>query len=209
MAARVGLLGGTFDPVHVGHLVLAEQCREQAELDEVWFVLAGAPPHKGGKAIALAKHRLEMLKIAVSGTPWFSICEIELDRDGPSYTVDTLEQLKSRHPEHEFRLLVGADMLADFPNWREPARIASMCRLVAVNRGRDLDSVRALARQLTQNLAADIQVIEMPAIDVSATDIRERVSQGRSIRFLTPRGVEMYIAAQGLYAASQPSTDAT
>lgn len=207
MAARVGLLGGTFDPVHLGHLVLAEQCREQARLDEVWFVPAGTPPHKGGRTITAPKHRLEMLKISVSGTPWFSICELELERDGPSYTVDTLEQLKSRHSECEFHLLVGADMLADFPNWREPARIAAMCRIVAVNRGRDLDPVRAVARQLAQTLAADVQVIEMPAIDISATDIRQRVYQGRSIRFLTPRGVEMYIAAQGLYVERQPSTD--
>lgn len=206
MANRIGLLGGTFDPVHLGHLVLADQCREQAALDEVWFVPARLPPHKGDKSISAPRHRLEMLKIAVSGTPPFSICEIELQRDGPSYTVDTLTQLQALHPDQEFQLIIGADMLADFPNWREPGRIAEMCRLIAVNRGRDLSTVAAAAGQLTQDLNARIQIVEMPAIDISASDIRERVSRGKSIRFLTPRGVEMYIAAQDLYLETRPDS---
>lgn len=199
MTQRIGILGGTFDPVHLGHLVMADQCREQAALDAVWFVPARQPPHKGGKSISSPRHRLEMLRIAVSGTPQFSICEIEFGRDGPSYTIETLEQLQAQHPECEFQLIVGADMLADFPNWKEPARIASLCGLIAVNRGRDLSAVQCAADRLAHDLGAKIQFVEMPAIDVSASDIRERVSQGRSIRFLTPRGVEMYIAAQGLY----------
>jgi len=204
MAIRIGLLGGTFDPVHLGHLVLADQCREQAGLDAVWFFPARQPPHKGGKSISAPRHRLEMLKIAVSGTPQFSICDIELQRDGPSYTVDTLMQLQTLHPDHEFLLIVGADMLADFPNWREPGRIAAMSRLIAVNRGRDVSVVASAAIKLTKELNARIQVVEMSAIDISASDIRERVSQGKSIRFLTPRGVEMYIAAHGLYLESPP-----
>jgi nicotinate-nucleotide adenylyltransferase len=199
MTIQVGLLGGTFDPVHMGHLVLADQCRDQAALDEVWFVPARIPPHKGGKQITEPRHRLEMLRIAISGTPWFSLCEIELDRDGPSYTVDTLSRLREKHADHEFSLLVGADMLLDFPNWREPERIASMCRLIAVNRGGEDGDVQSAANELKRSLNADARVLSIPAIDISATDIRRRVSEGRSIRFLTPRGVEMYIAAQGLY----------
>jgi nicotinate-nucleotide adenylyltransferase len=205
MAPRIGLLGGTFDPVHLGHLVMAEQCREQAALDEVWFIPARQPPHKDGQSISSPRHRLEMLKIAISGTPHFSICEIELEREGSSYTVDTLEQLQALHSQHEFWLIVGADMLVDFPNWREPARIASLCGLIAVNRGRDMSLVKSSADRLSRELSVNIQIVEMPAIDISASNIRKRVADGKTIRFLTPRGVEMYIAAQGLYRASSGS----
>jgi nicotinate-nucleotide adenylyltransferase len=185
--------------VHLGHLVLADQCRHLAALDEVWFVPASIPPHKESQQISSPRHRLDMLRIAVSGTPWFSISEIELDREGPSYTVESLERLRELHPHHEISLLVGADMLQDFPNWRHPERIAKLCRLIAVNRGRDLTEVQNTAEHLRHSLNADVLVLSIPAIDISATDIRKRVAEGRSIRFLTPRGVEMYIAAQGLY----------
>lgn len=201
MTRRIGLFGGTFDPVHLGHLVLAEQCYEQAELDVVWFVPAGTPPHKGDLSVSAPKHRMEMLNLAISGTPHFALCAIELERAGLSYTVETLAQLQTLHPSDEFELIVGADMLADFRNWREPERIASLCRLIAVNRGDDVAGVQTLAVQLQNDLQARIRVIEMPAIDISATDIRRRAKAGKSIRFLTPRGVEMYIAANRLYSS--------
>ncbi len=203
MPRRIGLFGGTFDPVHLGHLVLAEQCREQANLDAVWFVPARQPPHKGDKSISAPKYRLEMLNLAISGTSHFALCTIELDRDGPSYTIETLELLTAKYAEDEFSLIIGADMLSDFPNWKEPARISQSCRLIAVNRGRDIERVKSDASLVERDLAARVQIVEMPAIEISSTDLRQRASEGKSVRFLTPRGVEMYIASHRLYSADE------
>ncbi len=193
---RIGIYGGTFDPVHLAHLVLAEQCLEQAELDEVWFVPAAQPPHKLGASISAAAQRLAMLEFALAGQPRFRVDRVELDRSGPSFTVDTLSQLHIRHPNTEWHLLLGADAIRDFPTWREPARILELARIVAVNRGGqplpDLAPVEGGA-------AARVQVVEMPGLEISATDLRARVAAGRSIRYLVPRAVEVYIQQHGLY----------
>src|SRR5262245_22067300 len=118
---RIGIFGGTFDPVHLGHLILAENCREQGRLDQVWFIPAPAPPHKLDRSITSFERRVEMLQLALAGNPAFQINEVEKDRSGPSYTVDTLAELQHRHPGDEFFLLIGSDTLADLPAWREPA----------------------------------------------------------------------------------------
>ena len=127
---RIGVFGGTFDPVHLGHLILAEQAREQAQLDQVWFVPAARPPHKPDRALTALHHRVEMLALAVAGQPAFVINELEKDRPGPSYTVETLQELHRRHADIDWHLLVGADCLPDLPTWREPVRIAELARLV-------------------------------------------------------------------------------
>ena len=178
---RVGIFGGTFDPIHSGHLVLAEQCREQCKLDEVWFVPAALPPHKLTAAITSPKSRCEMIEFAITGNPAFRLSKIELDRTGPSFTVTTLEQLHLQEGGQELFLLIGADSLKDLPHWREPARILELATVVAVNRG---------DRPLP---------ITMPGIDISSTDIRGRVQERRSIRYLVPRAVEMYIHERGLF----------
>src|SRR4051812_5253803 len=120
---RVGIFGGTFDPVHVGHLILAEQARDFARLDQVWFIPAPRPPQKEGQSITRFEQRAEMIELAIAGQPAFRVDTIEQHRSGPSYTVDTLAELKARHPEHDFLLLLGGDSLADLPTWREPRRI--------------------------------------------------------------------------------------
>jgi nicotinate-nucleotide adenylyltransferase len=201
---RLGIYGGTFDPVHYGHLLLAEQCREQSALDEVWFVPAAAPPHKENVEITSAKHRVNMLDFAVAGCPELKICELELERGGVSYTVDTLQQLSDEDPSRELFLLVGMDSLLDLPTWREPERILQLATVVAVNRrsqhssGAEQSALSA-CRQITPAAEERIELAEMPDIDISATDIRSRVRAGKSIRFLTPRPVAMYIAEHGLY----------
>ena len=197
---RVGIFGGTFDPIHCGHLVLAEQCREQCKLDEVWFVPAALPPHKLTVSITSPKSRCEMIEFAISGNPAFRLSTIELERNGPSFTVATLEQLYAQQSSHELFLLIGADSLKDLPQWREPARILELATVVAVNRGDrplpDRSELRAVV-----GAAADrrIVTVTMPGIDISSTDIRSRVHAGRSIRYLVPRAVEMYIHDQGLF----------
>ncbi|REJ93903.1 MAG: nicotinate-nucleotide adenylyltransferase [Planctomycetota bacterium] len=198
---RLGIYGGTFDPVHYGHLILAEQCREQCALDEVWFIPAAVPPHKIGDQISSGETRCEMLELAIAGYPEFQVSRMELERDGPSYTVDTLSALQSEDPTRELFLLIGADSVADFPTWREPSRIADLARLVVVNRGDDAPDLSAVESALGADVVERIDEVVMPGVDLSATDLRGRVAEGRSIRYMTPRAVEVYVAEHGLYAA--------
>jgi nicotinate-nucleotide adenylyltransferase len=197
---RVGIFGGTFDPIHCGHLVLAEQCREQCELDEIWFVPAALPPHKLTASITSPKTRCEMIEFAIAGNPAFRLNTIELDRTGPSFTVTTLEQLRLQDASNELFLLIGADSLKDLPHWREPSRILELATVVAVNRGdRPLPDRKELRDVVGPAVDQRIITVTMPGFDISSTDIRGRVHARRSIRYLVPRAVEMYIQDQGLF----------
>ena len=196
--SRLGIYGGTFDPIHYGHLLLADRCREELQLDEVWFIPAGVSPHKVGKPLSPGKARVQMVEFAVSGFPEFRVSKIELERTGPSYTVQTLEQLRAADPSRELFLLMGADSVAEFASWREPQRILELAHVVAVNRAGEQPDLSNVA-PLCQAVGRSIRVVEMPAVDFAASDIRARVAAGRSIRFLTPRPVEMYIRANRLY----------
>lgn len=200
---RIGIFGGTFDPIHYGHLVLAEQCREQCRLDEVWFVPAALPPHKLDATISSAKARSEMIEFAIAGNPAFRLSDIELNRSGPSYTVTTLEELAAVDPARELFLLIGADSVRDLPTWRQPKRILELATVVAVNRGRTNvvpeETIRVLSDQLCRDATGRVQFVQMPGIDISATDIRHRVASGLSVRYLIPRAVEMYVGENRLY----------
>ncbi len=195
---RIGVFGGTFDPLHTGHLVLAEQCREQCHLDEVWFVPAAIPPHKQELVISTARARCDMIEFAIAGNPQFKLSRVEIDRPGPSYTVTTLELLRDEDPTRELFLLVGADSIRDLPTWREPDRIQELATIVAVNRGRAVPT-DAQRQALQPTIGDRIHFVGMPGIDISATDIRQRVASGRSIRYLVPRAVESYIHQHHLY----------
>lgn len=206
---RLGLFGGTFDPIHFGHLLLAEQCREQCGLDEIWFLPAGAPPHKQDTVISAGRIRAEMLELAIAGHRAFAVNCMELDRAGTTFTVETLQHLHEENPSRKLFFIVGADSLEDLPTWREPRQIARLATIVAVNRGvspsaenaqhAQLDAVR---KALGQAVADRIQFVTMPGIGLSATDIRQRVRQGRSIRYMTPRSVEQYIVEHRLYQSN-------
>ena len=197
---RLGLYGGSFDPVHLGHLILAEQCREQCALDEVWFLPAASPPHKAHRELTPGKARVEMLEFATAGHPEFVVNRMELQRGGTTYTVDTLQQLHDEDASRELFFLIGADSLSDLATWREPERIAELATVVAVNRGdRPLPQLDTLQAQLGEKIASRVALVSMPGIDLSATDIRRRVRDGKSIRYLVPRAVEIYIAEHGLY----------
>lgn len=204
---RLGIFGGTFDPVHYGHLLLAEQCREQLGLDEVWFLPAATSPFKQGQRTTSAEHRVAMLELAVAGHPAFRVSELELRRGGTSYTVDTLAELQAQHADHELFLLIGADSLTDLPHWREPARILELATVAAVNRGRSAADLEAIVPQLPA-AAGRVSLVQMPAVDISATDLRGRAAAGRSIRYLTPRPVEEYIRQHRLYSADEPQSRA-
>jgi nicotinate-nucleotide adenylyltransferase len=206
---RLGVFGGTFDPVHYGHLLLAESCREQLTLDEVWFLPTAIPPHKRSRELTAAEARAEMLQLAVGGHAPFRVSRYEIDRGGVNYTVDTLGALARQQPASELFFLMGADSLRDLPTWKEPARICELATIVVVERadpreGAAVSSeadLRALAVALSADAIATIDDhrVRMPRIDISSSDIRRRVAEARSIRYQTPRAVEAYIAAHGLY----------
>jgi nicotinate-nucleotide adenylyltransferase len=201
---RVGVFGGTFDPVHYGHLILAEQCREQGRLDEVWFVPSPRPPHKGEAAVTRFEQRVEMLSLAIAGNPAFRIDELEKERAGPSYTADTLAELRRRHPADEFFLLIGSDTLVDLPVWYQPRRVVESAALLVVRRpGHEVMPAGELrARlQLPEPTPLRMEVVEAPLIDISSRDLRRRAAAGRSLRYFLPRAVEIYIHDKKLYRA--------
>jgi nicotinate-nucleotide adenylyltransferase len=197
---RLGIFGGTFDPVHYGHLFVAEQCLEQCRLDQVWFLPAGIPPHKLEWTIAPGKARAEMLDLAIAGHDRFRVDRRELDRTDPCYTVETLAALRAEDPSRDLYFILGADSLADFPTWREPGRILELAHLAVANRGGgpvpDLGLLRPV---LGPALESHLQFVTIPGIEIAASDIRRRVHDGKSIRFMTPRAVECYIETHGLY----------
>lgn len=204
---RLGLLGGTFDPVHFGHLLMAESAREQSRLDQVLFVPAAVPPHKQSWHVSEAAQRIEMLELAIGGNEAFAVSRIEIDRGGVSFTVDTLAELRRQQPESELFLILGADSLVDLPSWREPRKIAELATIVACGRpGIELE-LTALAGHLPAESIEAIgrHRVEMPLIGISSREIRRRVAAGSSIRYQTPRAVEKYIESHGLYRDSRPA----
>jgi nicotinate-nucleotide adenylyltransferase len=185
----IGLLGGSFDPVHHGHLIVARSALEKLGLDGVRFLPAREQPFKQGRHRSSPDHRAAMLSLAIAGTPGFALERIELERNGPSYTIDTLEALRTREPDSEFVLLLGADAAADLPAWREAERIPQLVRVVIFARpGSKVPTVPGIA-----------QVIEVPAIDISATEVRRRVANQLPIRYWVPDTVAEYIARHRLY----------
>jgi len=207
---RLGLLGGTFDPVHYGHLLMAECAREQCQLDEVWFVPAAVPPHKQQWTVSPAGQRIEMLELAIGGNDRFSVSRIEIDRGGVSFTVDTLEALHAERPADEWYLILGADSLVDLPTWREPVRIAELATIAVCGRPGFDPQLPALAGVLPATLLDSIQRhrVEMPPLGLSSREIRRRVALGLSIRYQTPRAVEKYIETHELYRQAASPVEA-
>jgi nicotinate-nucleotide adenylyltransferase len=194
---RLGVLGGTFDPVHVGHLALARAARDRLALDEVLLVPAGHPWRKADREIAPAEHRLAMLRLAVAGEPAFTVSTLELEREGPSYTADTLEALAAGQPDAELFFIAGEDALADLPNWERPRRIIELAKLAVARRE---DSAGG-ARDAIPGLRERIVWLEMPLVEVSASEVRRRVRTGEPIAGMVPPAVEAYIREKGLYRA--------
>ena len=198
---RIGIFGGTFDPVHMGHLILAEQCRDQAGLEEVWFLPSYHPPHKAAAAVTRFEHRCDMLELAVAGHPHFRIERIEKELPPPSYTAETLAELRRRHPGAEFALLMGSDGLPDLPGWYEPRRVVELASLVVVPRpGVMLWTADRLAKAL--DLPTDairLRYVACPMIEIASRELRRAVADGMSVRYLVPRAVEEYLRDRKLY----------
>lgn len=199
----VGLLGGTFDPIHYAHLAIAERARDVLGLSCVQFVPAGLPPHKPGRLITPPEHRLAMVELAIADNPAFAVSRIELDRVGPSYAVDTLtaltEDARAAGRDDEFTFILSAEALRELPTWREPRRLLELCRMAVVPRG-DLPAPgRPWMEEHFPGLVDRLVVLDGPHIRLSASEIRDLASRGRSIRYLVPPAVERYVEEHHLY----------
>jgi len=200
---RVGILGGTFDPVHYGHLVIAEEAYAALDLDEMVFVPTGQPPHKPERQVTAARHRLAMLELAIADNPHFSISRVDLERPGPSYTVETLRLLHQQWGEQTaLYFLIGWDSLEDFLTWRDPAGILGyLSYLVAVRRPgyAEENGYRASLEARLPGITQRLLVVPAPQLEISSTDLRERVAEGRPIKYQLPERVEQYIEQYNLY----------
>jgi len=205
MVRKMVLFGGTFDPVHVGHMIVARRIAEACGFERITFVPAAHPPHKGAPETP-AEDRLAMLRLAIAGEELFDICEDELSREGASYTFDTLAGLRERHGEAvQLYWIIGADMLADLPNWHRAAEVIALARIVVACRPPWHERMDGIVSQLAQRFGPEAgrrlaeAVVQTPLLDISSTDIRRRVAGGLSIRHLVPEPVRAYITAHGLY----------
>lgn len=199
MSNRVGVLGGTFDPVHFGHLSIAEEARVRLSLDQVLFVPARQQPLRLGEKVSSPEHRAAMLELALLSNPFFQLSRIEFERPGLSYTVDTMALLRERHPRgSELFFILGSDALADLPRWKEPRRLLSLCRLVLFDRpGHEFD-YRELFLKFPP-LRDRLIPLEVSCLEISSTDLRRRVQEGRPIRYRLPDAVEEYLRSHRLY----------
>ncbi|MBC7258415.1 MAG: nicotinate-nucleotide adenylyltransferase [Chloroflexi bacterium] len=196
---RLGVFGGTFDPVHYGHLVAAEEVRYRLRLDKVLFVPAGMPPHKLDHDITPTRHRVAMLELAIASNPGFALSRVDIDRHGPCYTVDTLALLHEEYgPGTELFFLMGMDSLAEILTWKDPERLIRLAQIVVVGRPGFQADVDELDKVLP-GAAERISIVDTPLMEVSSSDIRQRVREGAPIRYQVPETVEAYIRAHRLY----------
>lgn len=200
---RLGIMGGTFDPIHYGHLVAAEMARAEFKLDKVLFIPTGTPPHKDRKDISEANLRYEMVKLAIQDNPAFDISALEIEREGPSYTVETLRLLRRRWPEHELYFITGSDALLEIFSWREAEEIFTMIEFIGAARpGFDASDFFLKVQHEHPETKGKIHYLEVPALAISSTDIRVRVRRGEPIRYLLPESVRLYLEQRRLYLGS-------
>jgi len=190
---NVGLFGGSFNPPHVAHLIVAEVVRDQFGLDEVWWIPNATPPHKPNDELVAVQHRLTMTERTVEGNPAFRVCGVEVERDGVSYTVETLRVLQDQHPDTDFALILGSDSLDHFADWHRPDEIAERVPLIVYKRPGAIESVA------NPRFANDVQYAAAPVMEISGTEVRARRRADRSIRYLVPEAVRSYIHTHSLY----------
>ncbi len=205
---RIGIMGGTFDPIHIGHLLLGEFAYEQFHLDEIWFLPNGNPPHKemtdGKDAL---KHRIEMVRLAVQETPHFRLSLHEARKRAHSYTYQTLQELRILHPEHEYFFILGADSLFSIEQWKHFEQIFPSCTILAAMRDeKDSNDMKQQIQYLTDRYRASVKLLKAPFLEISSTTIRERVAKGETIRYMVPDSVAEYIQKLQLYHKRKEET---
>ena len=198
---KIGIMGGTFDPIHQGHLVLADQVRENFGLDQIVFIPVGGAPHKDTKGMTSKLDRYSMTVAATASNPYFSVSKIEIDKEGKTYTVDTIKELKKQlNSQDELFFITGADAIMLLETWKDVDQLVKEVNFIAATRpGYDRASLEASIKQFEDNLGANILLTSVPALAISSTDIRNRVANGQTIRYLVPESVNSYIEVRGLY----------
>jgi len=199
---RLGIMGGTFDPIHIGHLITAEIVRTECRLDKVLFIPAGSPPHKQGQMITPAAHRYLMTVMATVSNPCFEVLPMEIERSGPSYTIDTVRWLLNEYgPATELFCITGADAIRDLLTWKDLDSLLDLCRFAAASRPGALEAIEPIIAHLGKKGRERILRIDTPQLDISATKIRDRLKKGLSIRYLVTESVAEYISKERLYTA--------
>lgn len=198
--ARLGIMGGTFDPIHFGHLVTAEVARDRFQLNKVIFVPSGHPPHKESSRITEAKHRYLMTVLAVASNPYFEVSGLEIERSGPSYAIDTVQEFRQTYPSDLIYFITGADAILELLTWKNVEQLLKICYFIAATRpGYNLDYLDSILQKLPPKAAQRIFFLEVPALAISSTDIRRRLEEGCTIKYLLPENVEHYIIKKKLY----------
>lgn len=197
---NTGVLGGTFNPIHNGHIAIAEAARIALNLDEIYFIPTGQPQLKDNDVLLATEHRVQMINVAISEKPFYKLSTIEVERAGPSYTVDTLSELRRQlSSEHELFFILGWDSLAQLPHWKDPDLLIQMCKLVVVSRpGYPLPDIASM-EDTVPGITGRVIILDRPHIDISSSDIRERIARGLGVKHLLPEPVEEYIRENSLY----------
>ena len=196
---RLGIFGGTFDPIHHGHLVAAEEARCVLGLDRVLIVPAGQPPHKADRPVTAAAHRVAMVELAIAGNPHFTLSRVDLDRPGPHYSVDMVTLLRRDRGAGDVYLIVGMDSLMELPTWHKAERLVGLCYVVGVNRPGYTYDLAPLER-FVPGISAHIRIIDAPQLEISSHELQDRIRRGLPIKYQVPEAVEQYIAQHRLYA---------
>lgn len=187
---KIGLLGGTFDPPHFGHLLIAEQAREVCCLDEVWFMPTKIPPHKIGSNLCSDAQRIEMVKKAINSNPFFKLSLVEFERQGPSYTIETVKLLLEKHADVDFHFIIGGDMVNFLPKWKKIDELLNLITFIGMQRP---------GHRFKQLISEKIVMVEAPQLDISSSEIRDRLRNNKSVRYLLPEAVIDYIVEEGIY----------
>ena len=197
---KIGIMGGTFNPIHNAHLVLAEQAYAKYNLDKIIFMPAKKPPHKDSRGLATDEHRIEMIRLSIKDNPHFELSTLEMERDTVSYTAETLRLLTDLYPDTEFYFIIGGDSLMSLHSWREPEVIFQLSTIIAAGRSGFLsDDVKQEVLRLRKEYACSIELLEIPNMDISSRSIRSNIERGNSIRYYVPEQVYQYIITHNLY----------
>ena len=202
MPTRIGLFGGTFDPPHLGHLILASEAQSQLELDRLLWVLTPEPPHKLEQIITSIEHRLAMVQLAIADNPTFELSRVELERPGPHYTLDTIQEIAEKNPRAQIVPIIGGDSLNDLPKWHEPQKLVYACHWIGVmRRPHEEPSLKELERDLP-GISSKIHYVDAPLLEIASREIRNRIAEGKSVRYYLPSSVYEYIEQHHLYEQS-------
>lgn len=199
---KIGIMGGTFNPIHIGHLIAAQTSYEALNLDEIIFIPSGDPPHKTANSLVPAEQRFKMVKIAVEDNKNFSVCNMEINRPGKTYTYDTLLELRKLYPDDIIYFIIGYDTLKEMDSWKDIKSVFKLCRFIVVNRGNTTEDLYSEIKRKKENYNAQIEIVKIPNIEISSTEIRDKVAEGKSIKYYLPEKVISYIENNTVYIRS-------